>query len=340
MLLTAAASSFAARIKPVRGGASTSSKATLSLVDLPAFIKNEVGLGGIAMTTPLLAGCDRALLERIVQAADKVGCPCLSLIEPEPQALYETALAEVAEERVKRVVQAAQWLGCSNVSIRITAPDDEDAMLEVAERLRPIVRKAEKMDLNFCIGSAPGMTGTAERITELLKKIGGFRVGTLPDFASAGSSGDAGAYLRRLVPYASTVLATITDTSIGETARTAATTSPAPPKPKAKPKKSKSKDGDTAADEGPAAPVEPAARLSLADCVSVVDAVGFDGSLAFDYTGKGDAVAALTRAKELVTKLFLPPELPVDDEMGLDLGAEVGEEPGEATDDEEAAEKA
>ena len=106
-------------------------------------------------------------------------------------------------------------------------------MLEVAERLRPIVRKAEKMDLNFCIGSAPGMTGTADRIADLLKKIGGFRVGTLPDFASAGASGDAGAYLRRLVPYASTVLATITDASVRETARTAASTGPTVPNPPA-----------------------------------------------------------------------------------------------------------
>ncbi len=328
MLVTACASSFANKIRPPRGG-----QPTLSLVDLPKYIRDELGLHGMNLVTPLLAGCDRALLTRIVENADKVGCPCLSLIEPTPQPLYELSKAEAAEDRVKRVIQAAQWLGCSSVSICVDAPIDEDAMLEVAERLRPIVRKAEKMDVNVCISSGPGLTASADRITELLKKIGGFRVGSFPDFRSAKDSGDPGAYLRKLVPYAATVLAVLDEPSDADSRQSGGAT--AAPKPKGK--KAKSKDAEPEA-EAPKAPVS----MGLADCVAVVDAVGFDGSLALEYTGKGDTLAVLRKAKEIVDKLTGAAEAPPMEPMDpLELLAEDHAADGAVEgSDEESAEKA
>ncbi|MGQ0627354.1 MAG: hypothetical protein ACT4PL_04545 [Phycisphaerales bacterium] len=305
MLLTVCASSFAGRIRPIKGGSSAAG--LMDVTDLPAFIRNEVGCSGMAMTTPLLAGCDRDLLARIVLNADKVGCPCLALIEPAPLPLEDEAKAVASEERLRRIVQAGQWLGCSSICVRITAPDDEDFMLEVSERLRPIIRKAEKVDINVCIGSAPGLTSNPDRVTELLKKIGGFRVGTLPDFASAARSGDAAGYLRRLVPYASTVLA-----SVNELVDSDAKTTPgaaAAPKPRGK----KSKDAPASETAGPA----PKA-LGLADCVSVVEAVGFDGSLAIDFTGRGDALEAVINARKIIQGVLGGTPDPED---GIDLAS-------------------
>ena len=290
MLVTACASSFTAKLKPAKGSP------TLALVDLPAYIRNELGLHGMELTTTLLKGCDRALLTKIVENADKVGCPCLSLIEPEPQPLYDEKKAEQAEDRVKRVVQAAQWLSCRSAAIRVAAPDDDDAMLEVAERLRPIIRRAEKMEINICIGSAPGLTEKPDRVAELLKKIGGFRVGTLPDFASAAASGDAAGYLRRLVPYASTVLATLKDLTDADSVQSAAGTSAAKPK-----SRKKSKDSAETAIQEPPHKTKP---LGLADCVNIVDAVGFDGSLALEYRGAKDPIAVLLKAKEIINTLI------------------------------------
>lgn len=243
MLLTLCANALASKLLPGKSG-----KPELALTDLPAFIRDHLGLFGMTLTTPLLAGLDRARLQKIVEAADKTGCPCLSLLETEPQPLADPDKGDAAMVRVGKVVEAARLLGCNAVGIRIGAPDDDDALDEVADRLRPLVRKAEKMEMNICVASGPGLTARPERIAELLKRIGGFRVGTMPDFASAAAGDDALGYLRRLVPYASTVIATVEAADAAPKARKAPTapttdaqTPDTSPSKTAKPKAAKAK---------------------------------------------------------------------------------------------------
>ena len=46
-------------------------------------------------------------------------------------------------------------------------------------------------------------------MTELIKKVGGFRIGSLPDFKLAHETGDFISALRRLAPYAGAMFATL-----------------------------------------------------------------------------------------------------------------------------------
>ncbi len=269
MLLTLAATSLASKLKPGKGA-----KSAMMLTDVPKFAREQLDLHGMVLSTSLLVGADRALLQKVVESADKAGCPCLTLIESTPQPVADPDKAGAASDRILRVVQAAHWLGCNAVAIPIESPDDDDAMSDAAEVLRPILRKAEKMELNLCITSGSGLTAKPDRVTELLKKVGGFRIGTLPDFDAASGSTDAGAYLRRLVPYASTVLAT------------AHTLEPA---------------GKKAAGAAAGFTHKP---FDLVDYVKTVSMVGFDGALAIDYRGPGDPVEGVSRARDMIRTII------------------------------------
>jgi hypothetical protein len=195
------------------------SQPTLALADLPQHTREVLGLGGLNLTTDLLVGADRRKLEAFRERADRAGCPCLLLIEAQAQNLGTTdaAAAEAAIERMHRVIQAAQILSCTAAAMKVEAPDDDNAMQLVWQRLRKIVDRAERLELNLLISPTRGLTAKPERMTDLIKKVGGFRIGTLPDFQfaveAAGSDDEAVTYLRRITPYASAVLASTLDFS-------------------------------------------------------------------------------------------------------------------------------
>ncbi len=180
------------------------------LLDLPSFTQETLGLSGLTLTTDLLAGADRARLEQIRERADKARCACLLLAEPDPLHFgsKDAAPGTAASQRLVRVVEAAHILGCSAAAFKVKAPDDDEALARVAQRLRAAVERAEKLDLNILVSPCDGLTSRPERVTELLKKIGGFRVGTYPDFLAATQTKDPVAYLHRLAPYATVVCGT------------------------------------------------------------------------------------------------------------------------------------
>ncbi|HEX8877393.1 MAG TPA: TIM barrel protein [Phycisphaerales bacterium] len=192
---------------------------SLALADLPQYTREVLGLGGLNLTTDLLVGADRRKLEAFRERADRAGCPCLLLIESQAQNLGSSdgAAAEAAIERMHRVIQAAQILSCTAAALRVDAPDDDNAMQLVWQRLRKIVDRAERLELNLLVCPSKGLTSKPERMTDLIKKVGGFRIGTLPDFQfareAAGSDDEAVTYLRRITPYASAVLASTLDFS-------------------------------------------------------------------------------------------------------------------------------
>lgn len=186
-------------------------KAGMDLLDLPRFTRETLGLSGLNLSTDLLVGADRARLEGIRDRADRASCACLLLVEPEAQAvtLLDESARNVAITRLRKVVEAAHILGCSAAAVRVQAGDDEASLLRAAAALKPIVERAEKLDINLLISPNQGLTQRPERVTELLKKVGGFRIGTYPDFEMAAASADPVAYLHRLTPYATAVCASV-----------------------------------------------------------------------------------------------------------------------------------
>jgi sugar phosphate isomerase/epimerase len=262
----------------------------MTLTDVPSLAATELGLRGLAIQTEFLVGADRQRLTKVLEAADKAGCPVLVLIEstPQPLATTDKAQAEACVDRLQRVAQAAQWLGCGAFAFQVQSEDTDAHLALVAERLKPVSRKAERLDLNLCISPGPGLTSTSERVTELLKKIGGFRVGTLPDFATASAAKEPIQYLRRLVPYASTVMI------------------PTSGAPDAAAKKPKGKKKDEAGE------------YDLAEYVGVLTAVGYEGPVSIDFRGAGDPLAALKAVRETLAAAIDSEQPTALDALGLD----------------------
>lgn len=210
MILTLAAGSLRSLLLP----ASKSGKPSLSILDLPVFTRDELGLRGLTLSTDLLVGADKRKLETIRERADKAGCACLVLVEPQtltfpdkPNAAADAA-AKAAVERMGRVIQAAQLLGCSSAAFSVSGIATEAQRDATAKRFKVALERAEKLDINVLVGPANTPTPIEpEHVTDLLKRIGGFRIGTYPDFQVASTTKDPIAYLRRLSPYASAVCA-------------------------------------------------------------------------------------------------------------------------------------
>ena len=210
MLLTLSASCLRPLIRGLAAKDDPRAKsAILDLKDLPTFARETLGLVGLNLSADLLVGADRRTLDSLRERADKAACTCLLLTELEPQHLAsaDAAKAALAVQRGERIIDAAQILGCSSASIPVFGVDDEASFERAIERLKPIVARAEKRDLSLLISPTAGLTSRPERVTELLKRVGGFRIGTFPDFQFAASSADPAGYMHRLTPYATIVSA-------------------------------------------------------------------------------------------------------------------------------------
>jgi sugar phosphate isomerase/epimerase len=278
MLLTLTAISLRSMLSRGKSG-----KAKLDLLDLPQYTREELGLHGLNVSTELLAGVSRDRLERLRERADKAGCACLLLIESESHAFGDPgdAVGAAAIERLQKVIQAGHILGCNAVAVRAAGPDDPAVFQRCADRLRKGVERAERLELNVLIAPQPGLTATPERVTELIKKVGGFRVGTFPDFQAAAAAADPVAYLRRLTPYAAVVSAS-TVKFVAEKG-------------------------------GPEGAVrhEP---YELEPLVSAILSVGYDGTLAVEYRGTGDAKMGVMRSRQALERLLEGEPAPADDE--------------------------
>lgn len=244
------------------------------MLDLPGFTRNDLGLTGLNLSTDLLAGADAARLVAIRERADRASCSCLLLVEPEAQPLAGAGAA-ASTARMLRVVEAAQILGCTAASVRIEASDDDAALSKVAASLKPVVERAEKLDINLVISPGAGLTERPERVTELLKKVGGFRIGTYPDFEAASKVKDPAAYLHRLTPYATVV--------------SASSVKFVPAGKKAVPEPSPQAVRDGLLVHEP---------YDLKAMVGAIQAVGYDGPIALDYRGSGDVTLGLLLTKE------------------------------------------
>jgi len=290
MLLTLTANALRARLATNRKGSRPASGADiLQVTDLPRFAREELGLFGLTLSTNLLVGADLARLDGIREAADKASCPCLVLTEPEHQPLGTTddKAGDAAIDRATRVVQAAHRLGCSSIGLGVICNDTEDEQDFCIERLRRVMSIAERLEVNILICPGQGITGDPERLTDLIKRVGGFRIGTFPDFEIASKAPDPLGYLKRLTPYASAITAATMRFKAGKKA------------------------GEVTH--------EP---YDLKAYTTVVRAVGYSGTLSLDYRGEGDPVENLKHAKSLLESLVAPPPAAAAAIPGEDLPAE------------------
>ena len=232
--------------------------AKVGFFDLPDFAISELQLRGLNIPADLLHNRPLPDFDKFRDRADKAGCPCLVLYDSTPQSLgSDDQESEDAAERVRRLAVAANRLGCNALGIRCGGTDSPGTFDGTIRTVKSLMPSIERMELNLLLSPGEGLTGKPERLTDLIKRIGGFRIGALPDFAHAAGCGNCVEALRKLAPYAGAIHATVQGFS------------------------------KTGAHKG----------YDLAECVAAIRSVGFVNTLAIDYTGGGDPVAEIDKAR-------------------------------------------
>jgi hypothetical protein len=187
----------------------TGGKTPLERSDLPRYAIDELGLRGLSIASSILAGCGPRDLDLLRDAADRAHCPCLSMVESSPLTVNEAtgALAAAAEDRLQRLAMAASRLGCSSLAVSVSADAKSDPD-RIATAMRRGVQLIERHELNLLLTpSSRGLLASSEGVIDLIRRVGGFRIGCMPTFGHAIASEDGEATLRRLAPYAAAMVA-------------------------------------------------------------------------------------------------------------------------------------
>ncbi|MDG2031812.1 MAG: hypothetical protein P8J45_12480 [Phycisphaerales bacterium] len=185
----------------------------VALVDIPAFAMREFDLRGLNVPASMFAGSPIEIFDQLRDNADKAGCPVLILVEEQPLLFaFETdEQRDATLERINRLAIAANRLGCNALSVSCEAPaDDEDAFELTIDGIKDAIGKIDQFDLNLLIAPTKGLTDDPDKLTDLIKRVGGFRIGSFPSFGHAETSSDPKETLRKLAPYAGGIEATIT----------------------------------------------------------------------------------------------------------------------------------
>lgn len=233
----------------------------MSPTDIPRWAREDLGVHGLAWQTSLMAGWEASQFDKLRDQSDKAGAPCLLLLEDQPLAIADrdSAKADAAVDRAERVLRVAHRLGCSSVAISLMDPGDT-TIESITPRLKSVLSRAERLELNLLLSPAKGLTESPEKLTALIRKVGGFRIGSYPDFQTASQSPDPISYLRGLSPYASAVCASVSAFDA------------------------------KGAHKG----------YDLKAYIDAILSVGYEASVVLEFRGKGDAIASLRAAKALI----------------------------------------
>lgn len=292
----------------------------LSMADLPRFVFQQTSLRGLALDTSLLKGWGLDRLESLRTQADQAGCPCLLLRESFPVASGHAPGApfDQAMKRVDLVARAAHRLGCNALALQPDCPAseaDERAFDFHVTFYRRLIERLDRLEVNVLIEPAAGWLGSPQWHVELVKKVGGFRIGTLPTFEAACRAPDCVAALRQTAPYAGAILASFSNHDVPEALMEAgapADEETSGGKPRRPTKKKTTRKGDSTSATATATKsrkktirkpkVEEASPppSRFLDCVKALAAVGYEQILALDYLGSGDSVAAVNAARKQI----------------------------------------
>ncbi|MDP7028705.1 MAG: TIM barrel protein [Phycisphaerales bacterium] len=234
-----------------------------TLHDVPGFTSNQLGLRGLSLHVDMLSGAAAADLDTLRHRADQAGCPCLVLVDDEPLeiASEDADVRAGVLDRLGRLAAAASRLGCNSLSVRVSLPAGDEAALDRGiELVQQAMVRIERQELNLLLAPGPGLAATSEGLSDLIKRVGGFRIGALPTYGDPHTQEDPIEFIRKMAPYAGAIHLRCEGFKRGGAHR----------------------------------------GLDLAAGVQAAKAVGYQSNLVIDYVGEGDPAADIRRAAEVL----------------------------------------
>ncbi|MCH2150864.1 MAG: sugar phosphate isomerase/epimerase [Phycisphaerales bacterium] len=178
-----------------------------ALQELPSWAARELEVRGMNVPATMLAGATGRDFEHLRDQADRFGCPVLVLEQRLALDLSSPESSMGSAERMHALATAAVRLGASHVSVALKADNDETSLERVASILREVMAEVEQHELTLMLLPQEGLTDDPERLMALVKLVGGFRIGIQPSIKHAMAHGGLEATMRRLAPYAASVVA-------------------------------------------------------------------------------------------------------------------------------------
>jgi len=211
----------------------------------------------------MLAGWSGEQLGTLRHRGDQAGCPCLVLVDSTPLAIgsSDEAVQEAAMTRLSRVATAANRLGCNSVAVAVAmAAGDSADQDRTAQALQHAMVSVERLELNLLLVPGPGGTRSSDGLSELIKQVGGFRIGALPTYGDLSTNEDQLEHIRKLAPYAGAIHVRCEGFKRGGAHR----------------------------------------GLDLAAGLAAAKAVGYQSNVVIDYVGDGDPAKEIARAAEIL----------------------------------------
>jgi len=163
--------------------------------------------------------------------------------------------------------------------------EGDEALNRMAMFLRSVMERIDRMELNLLIEPGEGDLSEPGPLIQLIKKVGGFRIGTMPSFARAIQHGDPESVLRQTAPYAGAVLASCGfENGAGKSTR-----------------KGRSRKKGVAAEEESLSKEE---LKQIGKCVEALRRVGYGQVLAIDYLGSGVGLGAIEQARNAIVEVI------------------------------------
>jgi hypothetical protein len=175
------------------------------ILDIPNLAAEKLNLKGVMIDANHLSGWGQESYDRFRNNGDKEKSPCLLVRDNTPMDLI--GAQEQSMERIQRLSVAANLLGCNAIAITPNFPDDKSAIDTIVKQLRKSMSGVERLELNLLLQPSAGLSSSPDELIEIIKQIGGFRIGALPTFSAAGATGDGLDALRKLAPYAGGIVA-------------------------------------------------------------------------------------------------------------------------------------
>lgn len=175
------------------------------ILEVPRVSAETLDLRGVMIDAKHLAGWGVESYDSFRNCGDKSKSPCLLVRDNTPMDLL--GASETALERIQRLSVAANRLGCNAISITPMFPDDKESADKIVNNLRSAMAGVERLELNLLLQPCEGLSSNPDELIEIIKQIGGFRIGALPTFSAAGATGNGIEALRKLAPYAGGIVA-------------------------------------------------------------------------------------------------------------------------------------